>query len=140
MTEQSLIVRDLPGIADLEVDLLLRRNEYDGVERDLAEKMARELFGTWWLDDHDERDDLLTSWMMADDETMQAMLTIGVDFSDERGHPLRCTLLLAGPAEIAARGIAGQMPDQSQAVLDRMAFNLEREREAFIARKRRGQS
>ena len=139
MTQQNLIIRDLPGVADLEVDLLLRRNEYDGVEQDLAERVALKLFGVWSIEDNCElADDMLTAWVMADDETMEAMLTLGIDFSDTRGHPLRCTLLLAGPAEIAVRGIAGHPPDQSKAVLDRMTSNLERERDAFIARKRRG--
>jgi hypothetical protein len=140
MTRQLLIIRDLPTIADLEVDLLLRRNQYDGVERDLAEAVARKLFGTWWsdvVDVYEHHDYLMTGWAMTDEETLQAMLTIGIDFSNTRGHPLRCTLLLAGPAEIAARGIAGHLPDQGQAALDRMASNLVREREAFMARKRK---
>lgn len=139
MTKQNLIIRDLPGIADLEVNLLIQRKAYDGIENDLAERAARELFGTWWEDlaDFYERDDLLTTYEMTDDETMQEMLSIGVDFSDTRGHPLRCTLLLAASAEIAAKGIAGHLPDQGQATLDRIASNLERERDAFIGRKRR---
>lgn len=135
-----LVIRDLPGIADLEIDLVFRRNDYDGVQEDLAGAAAMKLFGVALadLDQLYERHvDLLTSYEMADDETVAAMLTIGIDFSDARGHPLRCTLLLAGPAEVAAKGLAGYMPGSDKASLDRITANLERDRDAFIANKRR---
>jgi hypothetical protein len=136
----TLIIRDLPGIASLEGRLLLYRNRYEGIEQDFCEKAALELFGVsqadvghaWCL-----QAELLTAFELTDDETMDAMLTLGIDFSDERGHPLRCTLYLAPAVELAVRGIAGHLPDEGEAVLKRIASNLEREREAFISRKRR---
>lgn len=137
-----LIVRSLPGIADLEVDLLMRRNEYDGIEEDLAWSVARKLFGLVWDDVYrvwdQHGDSLITRFELADDETMNSMLQLGVDFSDDRGNPLRCTNLLAAFAEIAARGLAGHLPDPEAAALDQAAASLARERDAFIASKRRG--
>ena len=135
-----LIIRDLPGIDRLEDKLLLYRNRYEGIEEDFSEKAALELFGVsqadvghaWCL-----QADLFTAFELTDDETMDAMLKLGIDFSDARGQPLRCTLYLAPAAELAARGIAGHLPDQDQAALNRISSNLEREREAFMSRKRR---
>lgn len=133
----KVIIRDLPGIAGLEVNLLMQRKAYEGIEEDLAGEVARKLFGVWIYESHEiytEHQDLFTSWELADDEAMAQLMTLGIDFSDERGNPLRCTRWLAASAEVAARGIAGHLPDN----LDQFASNLERDRDAFIASKRRG--
>jgi hypothetical protein len=62
---------------------------------------------------------------------------MGLDFSDERGQPLRCTKHLARAAEAAAMGIAGRLPDGKAAELEKFEDGLTRDREAFLAKKRR---
>jgi hypothetical protein len=140
MSTSGLIIRDLPGIATLEDKLLLYRGQYEGAEDDFAGKVAYELFGVTASDVANayaaEENDLFTRWEWTDDETVGGMLALGVDFRDERGQPLRCTLPLAGAVEIAVKGIAGRVPDPNKAALDRLASNLERDRDAFMARKR----
>lgn len=140
MTETNLVIRDLPGIAGVEDKLLLYRGQYEGIEEDLVEKVALKLFDISRIevaDAYEVHEDLFTAWDMTDDETVGAMLALGVDFRDERGQPLRCTLPLSGAVEIAVKGIAGRLPDPNTAALDRLTSNLEREREAFMARKRK---
>lgn len=136
-THTSLIIRDLPDITGLEVDLLFHRKAYEGIEEDLSKHVAEKLFGVWiaqWDDIYSDHPELFNSWELADDEAMVLLMTLGVDFSDDRGNPLRCTRWLAASAEVAARGIAGRLPDN----LDQFASSLERDRDAFIASKRRG--
>lgn len=132
-----LIVRDLPGIVELEVKLLLERNAYDGAAEDFCKETALKLFGVWVTEESEifeqTREATFASHGLADDEVMVVMMSLGIDFSDASGNPLRCTRGLAMSAEFAARGIAGKLPDQNT---DRFAFNLERQRDAFMARKR----
>ncbi len=132
----KLIIRDLPGIADLEVKLLLERNAYDGAAEDFCKDEALKLFGVWVTNEseifeqHIEK--LFTGLSLFDDEVMAAFRTLGIDFSDERGQPLRCILGLAITVEMAARGIAGRLPDTTE----QFANKLERDRDAFMARRR----
>ena len=140
LSHSNLIIRDLPCIADLEVKLLLERNAYDGAVEDFCKAASLKLFGIWVTEDSEivelHYNKLSRIFDLADDEVMTRMLALGVDFSNERGQPLRCTLGLAASAEVAARGIAGHLPNQS---IDRFASNLERDRDAFMAKSRKAQ-
>lgn len=133
----KLIIRDLPGIADLEVKLLLERNAYDGAAEDFCKAAALKLFGVWVTEESEifeqAREATFANHELADDEVMDVMMSIGIDFSNASGNPLRCTLGLAMSAEFAARGIAGHLPDQNA---DQFASNLERDRDAFMAKRR----
>lgn len=77
---------------------------------------------------------------LTDEEALILLRGLGLDFSDERGHPLRCTMLLSRPAEAATRGIAGKLPDAVAAKEGRWEKELTEAREAFMASKRRHRS
>jgi hypothetical protein len=53
--------------------------------------------------------------------------------SDDRGQPLRCTKLMSRPAEAAAKGVKGKLPDGVMQWQD----ELMRERDAFLAKNRK---
>jgi hypothetical protein len=74
-----------------------------------------------------------------DDEVVEILRPLGLDFTDERGQPLRCTRLMAVQAEVAARGIAGKMPNQADISLTQWEDKLARDAEAFKTRKLKGQ-
>ena len=139
VTAPALLIRDLPGIDRLEDKLLLYGKQREGIEDDLTAPVALRLFGVsaaQIADAYEEHDNLFTAWENTDDETLLLMLTLGIDFTDARGQPLRCTVHLAPAAEIAARGIAGKVPNPAQIELDRMASKMEQERDAYMKRRR----
>lgn len=72
-----------------------------------------------------------------DDETVDILKPLGLDFSDDRGFPLRCTMYFRRQAEAAAKGIAGHMPDVTALSVDRFENNLAAQVRAFIAKKGR---
>jgi hypothetical protein len=74
---------------------------------------------------------------VSDVEAVAILLQYGLDFRDEVGHPLRCTMRLCRQAEAAAKGIAGKLPDVAAAEEKRLADKLEQEAEAFMASRRR---
>lgn len=63
------------------------------------------------------------------------LLEFGLDFTDGRGEPLRCTRFLKLQAEAAAKGYLGHMPDRKTLSLERFASSLEAEAAAFKAKK-----
>lgn len=162
-TEPPLRMRELPQVEEAESRLLLYGDDPHRVE-DIIEKLSRELFGItrqetgfeippeyWNLQEHspewqriselyDQYEvQFATGDHLTDDEAMEELSRLGLDFSDERGQPLRCTKLLARVAEAAARGIKGTLPDPKKAKLDQAEATLARDRDDFLAKKRRSQ-
>jgi hypothetical protein len=132
-------MRELPQIQTLERRLLLYGDDPNHVET-LIEEASLELFGMRPSDpvyrEHETK--YLASQQPTDDMMMGVLLGLmGLDFSDERGQPLRCTKHLARAAEAAAMGIAGRLPDGKAAELEKFEDGLTRDREAFLAKKRR---
>jgi hypothetical protein len=84
----------------------------------------------------EHEDQYLAGQQPTDDQMMAVLAMMGLDFSDERGQPLRCTKHLVRVAEAAARGTAGKLPDREAAELEKFEDALTRDREAFLARKR----
>lgn len=74
---------------------------------------------------------------LSDVEAVAVLLHYGLDFRNEVGHPLRCTIPLSRQAEAAAKGIAGKLPDPVAAKEALWAENMEQAAEAFMASKRR---
>jgi hypothetical protein len=157
-------VIDLPGVRDLERRLLLYGDDPHRVEDEVAH-VARQLFGIdhqdtdfkvpeeyWGYSEnsiergrinalyriHEEQFE--TGEHLTDDEAMVILGRLGLDFSDDRGQPLRCTKLMSRPAEAAARGISGKMPDRDVAGLTQWEDALKRDSEAFLTKKRKGSS
>ena len=160
--DAPLRIRDLPGVRKLEDQLLLYSSNQPLVD-DAVARLSRQLFGIvsadtefelpaeyWDLPDYspekfrivkqynDHERQYETSDNLTDDENMQEMAGLGIDFSDERGQPLRCTKHLCRAAEAAAKGIKGKLPDRGTAALTRWEDKLRRESEAFKAKKRKG--
>jgi hypothetical protein len=127
-------VLDLPGVRELE-DCLLLYGNHPGRLEDEVDRVSRQLFGIAYQDTQfdmpdaywdlpefsperikldvafdDYKEQFETGEELADDEAMEALKRLGLDFSDERGQPLRCTKRMSRPAEMAAKGIKGKLP------------------------------
>jgi hypothetical protein len=74
---------------------------------------------------------------LTDDETLEVLARFGLDFSDDRGQPLRCTKLLSRAAEFAAKGIKGKLPDRGEVQLAKFEESLTQQRDAYLANKRK---
>jgi hypothetical protein len=74
---------------------------------------------------------------LTDDEAMEALLHLGLDFSDDRGQPLRCTKRMSRPAEMAAKGIKGKMPERRDADLAKWSDAMQQDAAKFLAKKRK---
>jgi len=75
---------------------------------------------------------------LTDDEAAELMAKFNFDFLDDNGRPLRCTKLMSRPAEAAAKQLMGaRLPDIKQAELVQFEDMLTRERDAFLAKRRR---
>jgi hypothetical protein len=154
-------VRDLPGVSELEDRLLLYGTD-PGRREDISVWVSRDLFGIGKFETrfqyHRSVDEITdpfeyqaveqlrvahesnfeTGDHLTDDEIMSVMVELGLDFSDDRGQPLRCTKELCRPAEAALKGIMGaRMQDLAEVKLENWGDNLEREAQAFLAKKRR---
>jgi hypothetical protein len=156
-------VLDFPEVTELERYLLLYAGSDEHQTDQKVEAVSRQLFGIigsetefkwpeeyWKLPDHptlerylievawrNHEDQFETSRELTDDETVDVLSEVGLDFTDGRGQPLRCTKLLARAAEAAAKGIKGKMPERQVAQLARFEEMLTKDREAFLASKRR---
>ena len=140
-------MRDLPAVSELERVLLLYSDDLPRVEQQVSDvslklfgitnadtifydddaeapegSAARDRFEERW-DQHEERFD---SPAMTDDEAMDLLQALGLDFSDDRGQPLRCTKYLMRLAEAAAKGIAGKMPDRGEISVERFDDRMKR--------------
>jgi hypothetical protein len=60
-----------------------------------------------------------------------------LDFSDEKGNPLRCTRILSLVAIAAAAGVAGRLPDKESVQNWNWAQKIEEEATNFSRNKRR---
>lgn len=149
-------VLDLPGVQRLEDKLLLngfpRRDLLPETEQ-LADETSIRLFGITkaqteiYLDDFRDYDDedfeqrLLRLQRasetvdVSDEDRVEVLLNLGLDFRGQRGHPLLCTRLFGRQAEAAAKRIIGNLPDQASAHLQKWESNLERDAEAWKKRK-----
>jgi hypothetical protein len=155
----ALRIREIPAVIDLERHLLLYGFDHTETERE-AVRVCRSLFGIepsetaydmpaqyWTLPDYDmEKHRLYKLWKeydeqfetgddLTDDETIEVLARYGLDFSDERGQPLRCTKLFSRVAEFAAKGIKGKMPDIAAGQLAKFEQSLIRARDIYLANK-----
>jgi hypothetical protein len=73
---------------------------------------------------------------LTDDETCALLAGLGLDFTDDRGNPLRCTQRLSRCAEAAAKAICGNMPDREVVALEKWGDSFARDAKAFIAKKK----
>jgi hypothetical protein len=62
-------------------------------------------------------------------------MNLGLDFRNQRDHPLLCTGLFGRQAEAAAKKIIGNLPDQASAHLQKWESNLERDAQAWKKQK-----
>jgi len=72
-----------------------------------------------------------------DDEAVVLLSRLGLDFTDERGRPLRSTKWFCRQAEAAAKGLMGRMPDRDTADVKRFGTALEEAARQFMASKRK---
>jgi hypothetical protein len=157
----ALRIRDLPGIRKLEDHLLLFSDDPHRIDDEVAE-VSRQLFAIepkevrhdlpdefWDLPDYsDERyritvahakheNQFATSDRLSPERTVEVLATLGVDFLDDQGQPLRCTKRLGRVAEAAARGLKGKLPDRGVANLHQWEESMKKAVDAFMARKRK---
>ena len=84
--------------------------------------------------DHEEQFD---SDHKGPDHAVEVLLSLGFDFRDNRGHPMRSVLHFARQAEAAVKGIAGRIPDRATIQSEAWGDAIAREAERFLATKRR---
>ncbi|TIU48978.1 MAG: hypothetical protein E5W19_15270 [Mesorhizobium sp.] len=89
-------------------------------------------------DRYDDHEDQFDTADATDDEAVDSLLVLGLDFRDGKGQPLRCTKLFCRQAEAAAKGIMGKMPDRAAAGLESWANKLERDAREHMNKKRTG--
>jgi hypothetical protein len=158
---EPIRILDLPGVRDLEGSILLHRDDPGRIVHEVA-LVSQKLFGITQEDTRFEvpdeywdlpefspervqieeqyeahEDQFETGNHLTDDETMELLAKVGLDFSDERGLPLRCTKQMARPAEAAAKGIKGKLPDRAEVEVMQWTDTLTRERDAYLANKRK---
>ena len=98
-----------------------------------------------WSEERQEIDDLyyehenqFETADSTDDEAVEILLRLGLDFRDSRGFPLRCIKLFCRQAEASAKGIIGKMPDRAAISLASWTETLERDAKKHMNRKRAG--
>lgn len=125
MANPLIRVIDLPGFRHFE-DLLLLHNRGETPPEidDEEDKLSLQTFGITRRDAFNLDGQFQTDHLY-DDEAVTLLQRLGLDFSDQNGQPLRCTMQFARQAEAASKGIAGRMPDRSSVGLDRWQSDLE---------------
>jgi hypothetical protein len=154
-----IVMRSQEAVRILERRLLIGRDSHGNPAPGIEDPFSQDVFGivpseTWVYlpanyDElplherlkadaaYDEHEDQFKTDDMTDDEAVEHLLMLGLDFRDERGFPLRCTKILARAAEAAAKGICGaRLPDREAAALEIFSSALQRDAAAFQARKR----
>lgn len=120
----------LPAGADDYIDLTTKDifdNTYDStLYRATGKDADMEYFAKEQHDSQFQTDD------MSDDQIVAYFLPLGLDFRDDRGHPLRCTIFIARQAEAAVKGISGRLPETTQAEQRSWEENLPRDASKFM--------
>jgi hypothetical protein len=156
----SVQIRNIPAVKRLEDQLLLYSSHRGSPPPGIEDNVSRELFGIVATDtfyelpkNYESLDELSEERYQIDlafnryeskfkaehlslDDTVEYLLSLGLDFRDEHGQPLRCIMLLRRQAEAAAKKIFGKLPDLAAGKSEAWAEALQRETELFIARKR----
>jgi hypothetical protein len=151
-------VRDFPGVEQLERALLFgfRGRELPAELQGFVDAISKQLFDIMPDDteyqppedshlqpkifiqaDRDDHDLDYETVDMDPDQALEFLKRFGLDFSDSKGAPLLCIRFLKRPAEAAAKGMLGRMPDRAQVSLDSFQNKLEAEREAFLSRRKK---
>ena len=158
----AIKIIELPGFRDLEDKMLIyssARDPFPHLVVDHAKELSLATFGTkpsdmqlqpppeyWDWPDYsverrqfdeasEEHDEQFETLYLSDDEAVDYLLTLGVDFRDENDKPLKCMSLFAVQAEAAAKGLAGKLPDLGEVSEKRWQAKIEAEAKAFIAKK-----
>ena len=160
--QRPIRIIDLPGVRVLEDRLLLSGRDR-GHHEDMIALVSRDLFGVGHFElqfkTPDEYRDLPSYavrehlqleklWMvhenqfetgndLTDDETVEVMARLGFDFTDDQGRPLRCTKFMSRPVEAAAKRIMGRLPDREEIQIRKFEADLEKDRDAFLAKRRK---
>ncbi|RWP25150.1 hypothetical protein [Mesorhizobium sp.] len=91
----------------------------------------------WKIEDEfNEHEDQYETSDATDDEAVTILASLGLDFNDSRGQPLRCTRYFCRQAEAAAKGLMGRMPDQAAANLEVWGSALEQAARVHMNKKR----
>lgn len=107
--------------------------EYPADYADLEEESE-----AWWdiYDLREIHEQQFQTSNLPDEEAVQALLRLGLDFRDADGNPLRCTKFFCRQAEAAAKGIAGKMPDIRSVDAHSWESKLRKESEEFVRKRR----
>ncbi len=164
MPEKSkrIIIRDLPGFADIEAKVRLFYNPnlptppyldhfidavslktFGTVENEVWEEYGRHVGDG--EDEYVEEEDLPQAVQhfiaagvhieKSDEDAVNILRALGVDFRDERGWPLLCTRFFKWQALAAVARIKGVLPDIEEAGLSKLASSLEDEVARFMKAK-----
>lgn len=72
----------------------------------------------------------------SDEDALEALRALGVDFADDKGWPIRCTPFFKWQAFAAATKLAGNLPNVEEMGLKKIQVDLEREAKAFVEKRR----
>jgi hypothetical protein len=145
---EDRLLFETPRNGSLSADL---ENAVDDLARSLFGFCSNEVYCRW-PDDYEKypedspemallrqkfeefEDALETPWVDVDDQ-VSLLLRFGLDFTDHNGRPLRCTVHFARPAEAAARGLMGRMPERASFNAEKLERDLAAAARKFRARK-----
>jgi hypothetical protein len=161
MPEKSkrILIRDLPGFPEMEAKVRIQYNpniettpEFDRA----IEALSRSTFGVTAADvweEYEKYEDVedeeslpqpVQNFIAAgvilqnsDDDAAEILRSLGIDFRDERGHPLHLTRFFRWQALGAVAGVKGSLPDPEVAELSRLTSSLEADAKRFLNSRRR---
>ncbi|MDH7786711.1 hypothetical protein QBD01_002732 [Ochrobactrum sp. 19YEA23] len=162
--KKEIIMRNFPIVLQIEDNFIIYGRENGqvdpSVEGDLAElsialfgvnientlfrfpdrywKLSEDSMDFWDIDkQYEVHESRFQTANASEDETVEILLKLGLDFRDANGWPLRCTRYLCRQAEAAAKGIMGTLPDTNLLALQVWESALERSAKQFIKLKKK---
>jgi hypothetical protein len=115
-----------PGAEDL-IDIVTR-DVFGNVYADTEAIVTYPALGDEeWIEDLADYD----TDHLSDDAVVAYFLPLGLDFREDRGHPMRSTIFLARQAEAACKGIAGKIPEENEADERDWGARLQKEAQDF---------
>jgi hypothetical protein len=156
--EPPIRALDIPGMRSIEDRMPFRSGVVAPELQKDADEVSRQTFGitrnNTWSDYPDDFESLSDSRKIAanekwdrherrfettdlpDDKRRDVLKRLGIDFSDERGWPLRCIRLFDRQVEAASKHIVGKMPDRDSIRAAKWGSNFEADAHTWQKKRR----
>jgi hypothetical protein len=163
LNKKNIIVRELPGFAEIENDFVLAVNvdRHDWSVQQKAELLSKKTFGITQSEtkycypkryqdlseDSWEREKFETEFDRvekkyevlddSDESVVELLLQHNLDFRDSAGRPMRCINLFKRQAFAAASGIKGNLPNIREIKNENWGNNLAAEARSFQMKRKK---